>query len=76
MEVSDATAQKIQQFANNRAAAEKESTKEPLSATALHAYARRLDGTLRELQEQVQRQEDELKKVCMPEPMTFWSNSN
>ncbi|KAJ5646810.1 hypothetical protein N7490_003182 [Penicillium lividum] len=63
MEVSEETVRKIQRFAANRSAAEKESTSQPLTATALHAYARRLDGTLRELQEQVRRQEDELKKL-------------
>lgn len=64
MEVSEETVQKIQAFAANRASAEKESTSQPLSATALHAYARRLDGTLHELQERVRRQEEELNKVC------------
>ncbi|KAJ5923320.1 hypothetical protein N7454_008565 [Penicillium verhagenii] len=63
MEVSEEKVQKVQKFATNRAAAEKESVGQPLSATALHAYARRLDGTLRELQDQVRRQEDELKKL-------------
>ncbi|KAJ5720888.1 uncharacterized protein N7483_008822 [Penicillium malachiteum] len=63
MEVSEDTVQKIQAFAANRAAVEKESTRQPLSATALHAYGRRLDGTLRGLQEQVQRQEEELQKL-------------
>lgn len=65
MEIPEGNVQNIQKFAANRAAAEKESTSQPLSATALHAYARRLDGTLRELQEQVQRQEEELKKVSI-----------
>lgn len=63
MEISDETVQKIQKFVHNRLAAEKESSQEPFSATALHAYARRLDGTLQQLQEQVRRQEGELKKV-------------
>lgn len=63
MEVAEGTVQKIQRFAQNRESAEKESAREPLTATALHAYTRRLDGTVRELQEQVRRQEDELKKV-------------
>lgn len=63
MEVSEETVQKIQKFAQNRQAAEKESASEPLRATNLHAYTHRLDETLRELQEQVRRQEDELKKV-------------
>ncbi|KAJ5669706.1 hypothetical protein N7462_010776 [Penicillium macrosclerotiorum] len=53
MEISDSTVQKIQKFEHNRQAAEKESSNEPLSATALHAYARRLDGTLQQLQEQL-----------------------
>ena len=61
-EVADATVQKIQKFIQNREAAEE--ANEPLSATALHAYTRRLDSTLQELQDQVRRQEDELKKVC------------
>ncbi|KAJ5650577.1 uncharacterized protein N7484_004300 [Penicillium longicatenatum] len=63
MDIPEQNLQNIQNFAANRAAAEKESTSQPLSATALHAYARRLDGTLRELQEQVRRQEDELRKL-------------
>lgn len=64
IEVSEEVVQKIQHFAQNRQEADK--TNEPLSATALHAYTRRLDGTLRDLQEQVRRQEDELKKVFKP----------
>lgn len=63
MNVREEAVQKIQNFVQNRKAAEKESTREPLSATALHAYTRRLDGTLRELQDQVRRQEEDLKKV-------------
>ncbi|KAJ5173184.1 hypothetical protein N7492_005777 [Penicillium capsulatum] len=61
IEVSEETVQKVQRFAQNRQAADE--ANEPLSATALHAYARRLDGTLRDLQEQVRRQEDDLKKL-------------
>lgn len=64
MEVTEDTVQNIQKFAQGRQNVEKESTREPLTATTLHAYTRRLDGTLRVLQEQVQRQEEELKKVC------------
>lgn len=63
MDVSDEAVQRIQKFVQNRKAAEKESTSEPLSATALHAYTRRLDGTLSELHEQVRRQEEDLRKV-------------
>jgi len=63
MEVSEETVRKIRNFAQNREAAEKESASEPLRAANLHAYTHRLDETLRELQEQVRRQEDELKRV-------------
>ncbi|KAJ5905961.1 uncharacterized protein N7473_002877 [Penicillium subrubescens] len=63
MEISEETVSKIQKFVQNRQAAEKEASQEPFSATALHAYARRLDGTLQQLQEQVRRQADELKKL-------------
>lgn len=64
MELPESAVLKIQKFVQNRQAAEKESAHEPLSATALHAYARRLDGTLLQLQEQVRQQEEDLRKVC------------
>ncbi|KAJ5959605.1 uncharacterized protein N7479_006755 [Penicillium vulpinum] len=64
MDISDQTVQKIQKFAEKRQEAEYESTKEPLSETALHVYTRRLDATLQGLQEQVKRQQDELNKAC------------
>ena len=63
MDVAEETVKKVQQFVNNRQDAEAEYAKEPLSATALQAYTRRLDATLQSLQEQVRRQEEELKKV-------------
>lgn len=64
LEVPESAVLNIQKFAQNRQIAEKESVHEPLSATALHAYARRLDGTLLQLQDQVRRQEEELRRVC------------
>lgn len=63
MSVSDESIQRIQKFIQSRQAAESEALAEPLGATALHAYARRLDGTLQQLQQQIQRQEEELNKV-------------
>jgi uncharacterized protein (DUF342 family) len=63
MEVTENIVQNIQKFVQNREAAEEESAREPLRATNLQAYTHRLDETLRELQEQVQRQENELKRV-------------
>ncbi|KAJ5168745.1 uncharacterized protein N7482_004339 [Penicillium canariense] len=76
MEVSEDTVQKIQKFVQNRQTAENESAKEPLSATALHAYARRLDGTLQQLQEQVRRQEEELEKLREIRSHDLWDNDN
>ncbi|KAF7712847.1 Uncharacterized protein PECH_002576 [Penicillium ucsense] len=63
MSVSDETIQNIQKFIKNRQTAETESSAEPLGPTALHAYARRLDGTLQQLQAQVQHQEEELNRL-------------
>ncbi|KAJ5899535.1 hypothetical protein N7495_004279 [Penicillium taxi] len=60
MDISEETIQKILKFSKNRQATEKESTSEPLSTTALQAYAHRLDKTLEKLQEQFRLQEDEL----------------
>lgn len=74
MEVPESAVLKIQKFVQNRQAAEKESAHEPLSATALHAYARRLDGTLLQLQDQVRQQEEDLRKVCET-PMAIFYNA-
>ena len=63
MEISESTVQKIREFAQTRQEAENEYASEPPSATALHVYARRLDGTLKALQEQFRRQEEDLNKV-------------
>jgi flagellar biosynthesis chaperone FliJ len=64
MDISDQTVRKIQKFAEKRLEAEQESSKEPLSGTAVHVYTRRLDATLQGLQEQVKSQQDELNKAC------------
>jgi hypothetical protein len=63
MEISDQNVHEIERFAENRQIAERETAREPLSDTALHAYTRRLDATLKSLQEQVKRQEKDLTKV-------------
>ncbi|KAJ5612993.1 hypothetical protein N7510_006187 [Penicillium lagena] len=63
MDVAEETVKKVQQFVNNRQDAEAEYAKEPLSATTLQAYTRRLDATLQSLQEQVRRQETELNRL-------------
>lgn len=64
MTVSQETADRIENFSNQRQRAEDEYGSQPLSPAALHSYSQALDETLRELQEQVKRQEDELQKVC------------
>lgn len=68
--MAEETVKKVQQFVNNRQDAEAEYAKEPLSTTTLQAYTRRLDATLQSLQEQVRRQEEELRKV-LPTHLSF-----
>lgn len=63
MDVSNEAVQKIQRFAEKRQDAEHQYAQEPPSSSSLEAYTRRLDATLRELQDQVRRQEAELKKA-------------
>ena len=63
MTVSQETADRIQNFASQRQKAEDEYDSKPLSLAMLQSYSRALDDTLRELQDQVKRQEEELQKV-------------
>lgn len=63
MSVSQETVDRIQAFAAKRQKAEAEYDNQPLSSGTLQSHNRRLDETLRELQDQVKRQEDELRKV-------------
>lgn len=63
MSVSQETVDKIKAFAEKRQKSEADYDKQPLSSNSLQSYNRRLDETLRELQDQVKRQEDELRKV-------------
>lgn len=54
---------KIQRFSERRQKAEAAYEQRPLSHEALHTYNRRLDETLKLLQDQLKRQEDELNKL-------------
>lgn len=63
MSTSQGTADRIQNFAAQRQKAEEEYNTQPLSPATLQSYNRRLDETVRDLQEQVKRQEEELQKV-------------
>lgn len=65
MDVPQETVDKIQRFAVKREKAE-ESYDQQISPATLQAYNKKLDETLKNLQEQVKRQEDDLRKVCKP----------
>lgn len=63
MNVSQETVDKIQHFTEKRRKVEETHEQQPLSSATIQAYNRKLDETLRELQDRVKRQEDELNKV-------------
>ncbi|TPR04602.1 Acetyltransferase (GNAT) family protein [Aspergillus niger] len=63
MDVSQKTVEKVQRFAEKRQRAEDFYENQEISPAILQAYNRRLDETLRELQDQVKRQEDDLRRL-------------
>ncbi|OOF98927.1 hypothetical protein ASPCADRAFT_204628 [Aspergillus carbonarius ITEM 5010] len=63
MDVSQETVDKVQRFAEKRQRAEEFYENQQISSATLQAYNRKLDDTLRELQDQVKRQEDDLRKL-------------
>ncbi|RAK97405.1 uncharacterized protein BO80DRAFT_467822 [Aspergillus ibericus CBS 121593] len=63
MDVSQETVDKVQRFAEKRQRAEEFYENQQISPATLQAYNRKLDDTLRELQDQVRRQEDDLRKL-------------
>ncbi|RAL16267.1 uncharacterized protein BO97DRAFT_382572 [Aspergillus homomorphus CBS 101889] len=63
MDIPQDRVDKIQRFAEKRQQTEENYAKQPLSSASIEAYNRRLDETLRELQDQVRRQEDELRRL-------------
>ncbi|KAL5000378.1 hypothetical protein BDV10DRAFT_37616 [Aspergillus recurvatus] len=63
MEVSQERVEKVQSFAENRRKAEKFYDEQRASSSETQAYERRLDNTLKELQERVRQQEEDLRKL-------------
>ncbi|PYH46550.1 uncharacterized protein BP01DRAFT_293539 [Aspergillus saccharolyticus JOP 1030-1] len=63
MDIPQERVNKIQHFAEKRQQAEERQAQQPLSAANIKLYNARLDETLKELQERVKRQEDELRKL-------------
>lgn len=64
MDVSQETVEKVQRFAEKRQRAEDFYENQEINPAVLQAYNRKLDETLKELQDQVKRQEDDLRRVC------------
>ena len=66
MDVSQETVAKIQRFSQQRQKAEEEYGKQPLESTTVQDYDQKLDATLKDLQDKVKRQDDDLQ-VCPEE---------
>jgi hypothetical protein len=71
MEVSHERVEKIQGFARNRQKAEGFYDQQQISSSDIQAYERKLDDTLRELQDRVKRQEEDIRSVCCCKPVTM-----
>lgn len=63
MGVTQDKVEKIRRFSERADKIEKEYQKDPLNASDINSYNRKLDNTLRDLQEHVKRQEEALRKV-------------
>lgn len=63
MNIPQETIAKIQHFSERRQKAEEESGHQPIDPIAVEEYDHRLDATLKSLQDQVTRQDDELQDV-------------
>lgn len=63
MSVSQETVDKIRSYAERGVNIEAEQDAVPLSDEAIESYNRKLDETIRSLQEHVKRQEDALREV-------------
>lgn len=61
MDVSKDTITKIQHFSERRQKAQDEYGQQQLEETSIQEYNQKLDATLKELQDQVKGQDDELK---------------
>ena len=74
MEVSQETVAKIQRFSQQRQKAEEEYGKQALESTTVQDYDEKLDATLKDLQDKVKHQDDDLQKVCPEENERTRSN--
>lgn len=64
MDALNDTVAKIRHFSQSRQKAEEEYEQQPLESAARREYNDRLDLALKDLQEKVQRQDDDIQKVC------------
>ncbi|PKX98417.1 uncharacterized protein P174DRAFT_381919 [Aspergillus novofumigatus IBT 16806] len=71
MDISQETVDKIQHLAQKRQKAEEFYEEHPVNPANFDAYNRKLDETLAELQAQVKRHEDELRKLRMTTTIDF-----
>lgn len=74
MEVPQERVEKIKGFAEDRRKAEKFYDEQRLSSFDIQAYEKKLDDTLRELQDRVRLQEEDLRKVCGHYLSLIWQN--
>jgi uncharacterized protein (DUF3084 family) len=63
MEIPQERVEKVQSFAEDRRKAENFYDEQRASSSEIQTYERKLDNTLRELQERVKQQEEDLRKV-------------
>ncbi|KAL4817283.1 hypothetical protein BDW67DRAFT_183949 [Aspergillus spinulosporus] len=63
MEIPQERVEKVQSFAEDRQKAEKFYDEQRASSSEIQTYERKLDNTLRELQERVKQQEEDLRKL-------------
>lgn len=64
MDVSQDTVARVQQFSQQRQKAEEEYGQRPVNSAATQEYNAKLDSIFRDLQDQIQRQDDDIQKVC------------
>lgn len=65
MDASQETLAKIRHFSQGRQKAEEEYEQHPLDAAARREYNEKLGLAVKDLQEKVQRQDDDIQKVCL-----------
>lgn len=65
MDASHETVAKIRQFSQSRRKTEEKYDQQPLESEARREYNDKLNLALKDLQERVQRQDDDIQKVCL-----------